>query len=89
MKRRLKMSTNKKKLQDLNLDDDFLFAKVMSDKEICRRVLEQILNIQIIEVKFLNEQKVIDLLLESKAVRLDIYVKAEYKTMYNVEMQKK
>lgn len=89
MKRRLKMSTNKKKLQDLNLDDDFLFAKVMSDKEICRRVLEQILNIQIIEVKFLNEQKVIDLLLESKAVRLDIYVKAEYKTVYNVEMQKK
>lgn len=83
------MSTNKKKLQDLNLDDDFLFAKVMSDKEICRRVLEQILNIQIIEVKFLNEQKVIDLLLESKAVRLDIYVKAEYKTVYNVEMQKK
>lgn len=83
------MSTNKKKLQDLNLDDDFLFAKVMSDKEICRRVLEQILNIQIIEIKFLNEQKVIDLLLESKAVRLDIYVKAEYKTVYNVEMQKK
>ena len=82
------MSTNKKKLQDLNLDDDFLFAKVMSDKEICRRVLEQILNIQIIEIKFLNEQKAIDLLLESKAVRLDIYVKAEYKTVYNVEMQK-
>ena len=54
MKRKLKMSTNKKKLQDLNLDDDFLFAKVMSDKEICRRVLEQILNIQIIEIKFLK-----------------------------------
>ena len=33
------MSTNKKKLQDLNLDDDFLFAKVMSDTEIRRRVL--------------------------------------------------
>lgn len=83
------MSTNKKKLQDLNLDDDFLFAKVMSDKEICRRVLEQILNIKISRIEFLNEQKVIDLLLESKAVRLDIYVKAEYKTVYNVEMQKK
>ena len=83
------MSTNKKKLQDLNLDDDFLFAKVMSDKEICRRVLEQILNIKISRIEFLNEQKVTDLLLESKAVRLDIYVKAEYKTVYNVEMQKK
>ena len=82
------MSTNKKKLQDLNLDDDFLFAKVMSDKEICRKVLEQILNIKISRIEFLNEQKVIDLLLESKAVRLDIYVKDERGTVYNVEMQK-
>ena len=82
------MSTNKKKLQDLNLDDDFLFAKVMSDKEICRQVLEQILNIKISRIEFLNEQKVIDLLLESKAIRLDIYVKDEHGTVYNVEMQK-
>lgn len=28
-----------KSLRDLNLDDDFLFAKVMSDKEICKKVL--------------------------------------------------
>ena len=33
-------------IEQLNLDDDFLFAKVMSDKEICRKVLEKILNIK-------------------------------------------
>ena len=29
------MAKTQKTLQELNLEDDFLFAKVMSDKEIC------------------------------------------------------
>ena len=35
-----------------------------------------------------QEQKTIDLLLESKGIRLDIYVKDENDTVYNVEMQR-
>lgn len=75
-------------IQELNLDDDFLFAKVMSDQEICKRVLEKILNIRIKYIEMPTEQKVIDLLLTSKGVRLDIYVSDENDTIYNVEMQK-
>ena len=77
-----------KMIQSLNLDDDFLFAKVMSDHEICKKVLEKILNITIEKITVPTEQKVIDLLLDSKAIRLDIYVKDEKNTVYNVEMQK-
>ena len=40
-----------KLIQNLNLADDFLFAKVMSDKVICKKVLEEILNIKIQEIK--------------------------------------
>ena len=29
-----------KRIEDLNLEDDFLFSRVMSDEEICRIVLE-------------------------------------------------
>lgn len=75
-------------IEKLNLDDDFLFAKVMSDKEICRKVLEKILEIGIDRIEMPQEQKVIDLLLDSKAVRLDIYVHDENHTVYNIEMQK-
>ena len=75
-------------IEDLNLDDDFLFAKVMSDKEICKKVLEKILDIKIKDIKMPEQQKVIDILLNSKAVRLDIYVSDENNTIYNVEMQK-
>ena len=81
------MAKKQKKLQELNLEDDFLFAKVMSDKDICKRVIEKVLDIKIKEIKMPEEQKVIDLLLDSKSVRLDVYVNDEKGTVYNVEMQ--
>lgn len=82
------MSKIVKDIRDLNLEDDFLFAKVMSDSEICREVLEKILNIKIEKIVILEEQKVIDMLIESKGIRLDVYVKDEFGTIYNVEMQR-
>ena len=77
-----------KTLKELNLEDDFLFAKVMTDKKICKELLEKLLNIEIKKVTMLEEQKTINLLLESKGIRLDIYVKDENNTIYNVEMQR-
>ena len=82
------MAKKQKKLQELNLEDDFLFAKVMSDKDICRRIIEKVLDIKIKKIKMPQEQKVIDLLLDSKSVRLDVYVNDEKGTVYNVEMQR-
>lgn len=77
-----------KTLKELNLEDDFLFAKVMSDKEICKELLEEILEIEIEKIEIIEEQKAIDLLIESKGIRLDVYVKDENNTIYNVEMQR-
>ena len=78
----------KRTLQELNLSDDFLFSKVFSDAEVCRQVLEKILKVKIKKIKFVESQKSIDLLMESKAIRLDIYVQDEKETIYNVEMQR-
>ena len=77
-----------KTLKELNLEDDFLFAKVMSNKEVCKELLEKVLEIEIEKVEMVQEQKTIDLLLESKGIRLDVYVKDENNTIYNVEMQR-
>ena len=77
----------KRTLQELNLSDDFLFSKVFSDAEVCRQVLEKILKVKIKKIKFVESQKTIDLVMESKAIRLDIYVQDEKETIYNVEMQ--
>lgn len=36
-----------------------MFAKVMSDKEICKATLEQILNIKIRDIKYLDYEETI------------------------------
>ena len=76
-----------KTIQQLNLSDDFLFAKVMADSEICRRVLEKFLKVPIRKVEAPATQRTIDLLFEGKGVRLDVYVNDDEGTVYNIEMQ--
>jgi predicted transposase/invertase (TIGR01784 family) len=76
-----------KKLSELNLSDDFLFSKVMMDSKICKGVLENILDIKIEKVEFLSSQNVIDNLLESKGVRLDIYLGDGSGNVFCCEMQ--
>ena len=60
----------------------------MSDNEIWKELLERLLEIDIEKIEMPENQKTIDLLLESKGIRLDIYVKDESNTVYNVEMQR-
>ena len=73
--------------EDLKIIDDFLFGKVMRDPELCQKMLEIILDIKIERIEYPEEQKTIDIAVDAKSVRLDIYVMDEQHTVYNVEMQ--
>lgn len=84
----MNIKTTEKTINELNLEDDFLFAKVMGDAEICRKVLEMILNISIEKILFSSTQRTIDLLFEGKGIRLDCYVNDDKETIYNIEMQR-
>ena len=81
------MPNTNKTIQQLNLEDDFLFAKVMSDKEVCRKVLEKILGVSIREVSVPATQKTINTLYDGKGIRLDVYLNDNEGTVYNVEME--
>ena len=81
------MANKTKTIQELNLKDDFLFGKVMSDSEICRKVLEKILNIPIKKVEFPVTQKNINTALDGGGIRLDAYINDERDTIYSIEMQ--
>jgi hypothetical protein len=48
-----------KRYDQLEITDSFMFAKVMSDKEICKATLEQILNIKIRDIKYLDYEETI------------------------------
>ena len=76
----------RKTLQELTLKDNFLFAAVMMEQENCKRLLELALGIEIDYVE-VNTEKSIVYHPEYKGVRLDVFVRDEKNTRFNVEMQ--
>ena len=80
-------STLLKAFKELTLADRFIFYKVMQDKELCRQLLEIILNVEIERIEYPEGEKTIEVRNDAKGIRLDIYVKDENATVYNVEMQ--
>lgn len=59
-----------KKWEELGIKDDFLFGKVMQEPEICKRMIEIILDIKIERIDYPERQKMIDLARDAKGVRL-------------------
>ena len=73
--------------ENLKMSNDFMFAKVMRNPELCKGMLERLLDISIDRVEYPEEQKVIDIAKDSKSVRLGVYLKDEKGTVYNIEIQ--
>ncbi len=77
-----------KKYKELKFTDDFMFGKVLvNNPEICRKLLELLLQIKIKRILFPEKQKIIEILADGKGIRLDVYVDDENGTIYNIEMQ--
>lgn len=73
--------------EDLTIKDDYMFKLIMRRKRICTAMLERILNIEIKDIKYIEEEKTIQADHPSHGVRLDVYVKDDNDTVYNIEMQ--
>ena len=73
--------------EDIGISDDFMFGTVMRNPEYCKPFLETVLGIQIEKIVYPSSQKVIDLTLDARSVRLDIYAADKNHTVYNIEMQ--
>ena len=78
--------TTTKTWDDLQIKDDYIFAKVMRDKEICKAVIEKLLNIKVKDLEYVEEQKEINIAFDSKSVRLDVYVE-DSDRIFDIEMQ--
>lgn len=77
----------KTKYEDLALTNDFIFSKIMRNERLCKKLLEVILGFAIDHITYLEDQKTIDLSLDSKGIRLDVYAKDDRQSIYNIEMQ--
>lgn len=76
----------RKKFKELEFKDAFMFAAVMEDAEICRRVLMCILGFPIREVRVHTESAIL-VNPDYRGIRLDVYADDEAGSVYDVEMQ--
>lgn len=73
--------------EELTISDNYMFQLVMREPKLCQHLIETILQIKIKEISFPDYEKTISLGLESKSVRLDVYVKDDEGRVYDIEMQ--
>ena len=77
------------KFANLTIQNDFIFKKVMSRKRICKHLLEELLQIEITDINYLEAEKTLEPEYTSRGIRLDIIVADDKNTHYNLEMQVK
>ena len=72
----------------LTFTNNFVFCKVLENNlDLCRQLLELILDVKIKKVELADKEKVLDIMPDGKIVWLDIYVEDRKGTVYNIEMQ--
>ena len=81
------MAMKMKKYEELELRDDFMFSRIMSNPKFMKPLLETILGVKIRKIVYPQTQKTIDLSLQAKGIRLDVYVEDDQNTVFNLEMQ--
>ncbi len=79
-----------KSYDELTFADDFMFCKVLStDLELCKDILQMILNVKIREVRLSEAQKAVEITPDGRGVRFDVYVEDDKNTVFDLEMQRK
>ena len=79
---------NGKKWEEIGLANDFLFGKVMQNPVICKKLLERILpDLQIERIEYPELQKPVKMDTDARSIRLDVYVRDNKNTVYDIEIQ--
>lgn len=81
------MAPTFKPWEELTIGDNYMFQLVMREPRLCKHLLEKLLQIEIQEIKFLDNEKTLDVGLDHKSIRLDVYVKDNAGRTYDIEMQ--
>ena len=74
-------------LSELPLRNDFMFGEVMRTEDICQLFLEELLGLDIRHIEFIDKQKELSDSYTHHGIRLDVYLKDDVGTVFNVEMQ--
>ncbi len=75
-----------KPYEELEFRDDFMFGKVMQDKELCHDVLECMLQEPVGNLQEIETQKEFRYIYDGKPIRMDVYTK-DNESVFDAEMQ--
>ncbi len=75
-----------KSYEELQFTDDFMFGKVMEDKELCRDILECLLQEPVGTLQDVQTEQQFQYTADGKPIRLDVYTK-DKRAIYDAEMQ--
>ena len=75
-----------KRYEELTIADDFMFGKVMEDKQLCREVLECLLEQPVGELEDVQTERQFRYTTDGKPIRLDVYTR-DRNRVYDAEMQ--
>ena len=77
-----------KKYEELDFTDDFMFCKVLTNNpELCRELLELIIEKKVGQFIDFEKQKPIEITADGKGVRFDVYSEDDQNVVYDCEMQ--
>lgn len=84
----VKIMAKLKDYSELTFIDDFMFCKVLTSRpELCKELLELILEMKIKKISFPESQKTIEQTYDGRGIRLDVYIEDADNTVYDLEMQ--
>ena len=76
-----------KEFDELTIADDYMFYRVMEDPEICKTLLNRVLQGKVETITEIELQKTIDDAGRAKGVRFDVWAKDCNGHIYDIEMQ--
>lgn len=80
-------SRKDKSFEELKFSDNFMFGKVMEDTELCKEVIECLLQHPIGELTEVQTEREYRFTSDGKPIRLDVYNKDENDVIYDAEME--
>ena len=75
-----------KDFDELTIADDYMFYRVMEDQEICKTLLNRVLQGKVGTITNIELQKTIDDAGRAKGVRFDVWAKDYNGRIYDIEM---
>ena len=78
--------TKPKPFEELKCSDNFMFAKVMEDPDLCKAVLEVLLGIKIGKLSYPEPEKTIQTAPDAKGIRLDVHT-SDGRHEFDIEIQ--